>query len=175
MSRISEHGFKKEKKTIGGITIYNIDKELKNELFKQFVNEFVNNFNPETKKMDIKIPDRELLLAYLPQLTDLEFDTNNELEILNIIENPDKELEMVMDEVKSDIRDIMQQAGEFIIDMIQNNIKMTRNMTQEQINKYYEELKKINQNSKITNEDEKISENELEEFKEWKKTHKVGK
>jgi vacuolar-type H+-ATPase subunit H len=175
MSSIKDFGFKKEKKTLYGVIIYNMDQKLKNELFKQFVKALIDSFNPETNKSELYITDRELMLAYLPQLTDLEFNTDNELEVLKIIDNPDERLEEIMDEIKEPIKAIMKKASKYVRENVEDILEATEGMTEEQIDKYFEELEKFNKKEEIVEEEKDLSEDELKEFRNWKKSQKVGK
>lgn len=177
MSKISEHSFKKVRKVIDGVTIYNIDRDLENKLFVQFVKAFINSYNQKTKKFEANITDRELMLAYLPQLTDLEFDITDETAIFKILDNPDDTLEDVMDEIKVPIMKILKRAGKYVYENIRDILDITDGMTEQQKDNYFKELAKLN-TPKVEEIEEKPiapTDDELKEFRQWKSQQlKVG-
>jgi hypothetical protein len=179
--KITEYGFQPVKMILHGETIYNIKKELEDELFEQFVTELIRNLSAEDKKTTASITNRELLLAYLPQLTSIEFDTANELEILEIIDKPSSELQDIMDEVVELIMPIMKKAGRFVKNLIETTIETTSGMNESEKQRYFNSLIEKNKNEglevevKIDTKEENID-NEFEEFKKWKESKgKIGK
>lgn len=125
--------YKKLNKIIHGVEIYNPDKQLRNEIQKEFLTRFMESVKDGEDGQSIaslEIGTGEMLVTFLPLLTSIEFPTDNVLLINEILAEPSMELEDIMTEVSV----ILSKIAKSSMDILKNSIEsMTEVMADEKM------------------------------------------
>ena len=129
MIKFSELGRKKIFKTYeGGIEVYNPSPEQQNEIIRFFENK------------ELKISGRDLLLKFIPMLSNIEIDLEDENTVNEIINDPCEELKKVSEDITE------------IISNLVNRVIKTANQISKLPKKAQEEvIRKLNEGGSIEN------------------------
>lgn len=134
-----------------GVVIFNLDKKIKEELIGM-LDEYTKSLkDEEVSEMNVNITSMDLLLRFIPKLTNIELPEDESL-INEILEDPGEILEEVIEEIGDMISDFYAKLGKKI----------------DKINKMPEKDKKILAKTiKQQEEKVKLTPEEEEKFKKW--------
>ena len=106
--------YKKLRKKIGEVEIYNPDKELKLELEKEFTKRITEAFQSDSLNINTTIGMGEMLTMYIPLLTNI--DCPEDVLLINeILADPSPLLEKVIEEVSEILSEIFTKTANNII------------------------------------------------------------
>lgn len=128
---------KKKIKTIHGVDIYELSGEVKTFFLFNLISDLILKYDKEEYK-EITISAVELIEIYLPLLTSIEIDIEDQEEINRIISNPPDKLIDIIDEIKVMMEDVAYEIFnlfEIFLLVIKHH---TNNMSNEQKKKYFE-------------------------------------
>lgn len=134
------------------IEVYNPNIKQREEIIKLLTSNIENTG-------DVNIDGDIIIKTFLPMLTNIELDLNEE-QIKEIVADPSDTLLLVQDEIGKIIGNI--------VDRFKNNIDMLQNMTEEEREILFNQYKE-----KKENPDEQLTEEELEIIEKAKRLGKV--
>lgn len=129
MKNIQEFKFEKVRKEIGGVTVYNIESDLRNYLTQKYLTEMID------KKGEIKPDVTDTMTELIQVLTNINFDGASKEEIVVLMKNSDDELREITKEVEDMLVSCMHDSIRIYQQTLQNM------MIAEQGKKKIEEIK----------------------------------
>ena len=124
--------YKKLRKKIGEVEIYNPNKELKAEIEKELMARITEQMKSGEIRADIGMG--EIITTYLPMLTNIEYELTDALMVQEIISNPSPLLEKVVEEVSEVLSDLFEKAANKLIKVAKstNDILNNKDLSDEE-------------------------------------------
>ena len=152
--------YKKLRKKIGDVEIYNPDKELKAEIEKELMTRITEQMKEGEIRADIGMG--EIITTYLPMLTNIDYTLTDALMVQEIISNPSPLLEKVVDEVSEVLSELFEKAANKLIKVAKstNDILNNNNLSDEEKAEILKQMQILEED--IEDEDILVSEHELD-------------
>ena len=152
--------YKKLRKKIGDVEIYNPDKELKAEIEKELMARITEQMKSGEIRADIGMG--EIITIYLPMLTNIDYELTDVLMIQKIISDPSPLLEKVVDEVSEVLSELFEKAANKLIKVAKstNDILNNNNLSDEEKAEILKQMQILEED--IEDEDILVSEHELD-------------
>ena len=124
--------YKKLRKKIGEVEIYNPNKELKAEIEKELMARITEQMKSGEIRADIGMG--EIITTYLPMLTNIDYELTDVLMIQQIISDPSPLLEKVIEEVSEVLSDLFEKAANKLIKVAKstNDILNNKDLSDEE-------------------------------------------
>ena len=150
--------YKKLRKKIGDVEIYNPDKELKAEIEQELMKRITEQMKSGEIKADIGMG--EIITIYLPMLTNIDYELTDVLMIQEIISDPSPLLEKVVEEVSEVLSDLFEKAANKLIKVAKstNDILNNKDLSDEEKTEILKHMQVIED----TIDDDEILVNEYE-------------
>ena len=152
--------YKKLRKKIGDVEIYNPDKELKAEIEKELMARITEQMKSGEIRADIGMG--EIITTYLPMLTNIDYTLTDALMVQEIISDPSPLLEKVVDEVSEVLSELFEKAANKLIKVAKstNDILNNNNLSDEEKAEILKQMQILEED--IEDEDILVSEHELD-------------
>ena len=158
---LSDLRYKKLRKVIGEVEIYNPDQQLKNEIEKEMIKRITEAEVDNVANVSVGMG--EMVTTYIPLLTNIKYDLDDVFMIQEIIADPSPQLEEIIDEISDILSKIFERASRIVTKLIKagNGVMYNPDLTIEEKEQVLKEMQYLQDNSNY--EDVLITDEELGE------------